>query len=75
MDVKSCLFGTSSGNCAGYCKFHRAYVTVKQIRAKNCLGKQCHYLQKNYDHEWWAQRDRQKQKRLARKEKINKGVM
>lgn len=45
-------------------------MTVKQIKGRNCLGKQCWYLVKNEEHEWWAQRERTKQKRKNRKEEI-----
>lgn len=65
-----CLFGTRSDNVAGYCRRKGKYMTVKMIRGKNCLGKQCRYLDKNDAHEWWAQRDRAKQKRKARKERL-----
>jgi len=49
-------------------------MTVKQIRGKNCLGKQCFHLDKNEEHEWWAQRERTKQKRKERKINIYAAV-
>lgn len=64
------LFGTCSENCAGYCRRHQCGLTAKQIRGKNCLGKNCWYLQKNEEHEWWAQRERTKEKRKNRKVRI-----
>lgn len=69
-----CLFGTCSNNVAGYCRRKGKYMTVKQIRGKNCLGKQCFHLDKNEEHEWWAQRERTKQKRNERKTNIYAAV-
>ena len=62
-----CLFGTCSDNVAAYCELHSKYMTVKQIRHKDCLKKECWHLQKKEDHEWWAQRQRIKQKRKDKK--------
>lgn len=67
------LYGTCSNNCAGYCKKHCTGLTVKQIRKKECLQKECWHLQK-IDHEWWAQRERMKEKRKSRKERICGGI-
>lgn len=64
------LYGGCSENCAGYCKRHCCGITVRQIKSRNCLGKQCYYLVKNEDHAWWAQRERTKQKRKNRKEAL-----
>lgn len=69
--MKTCLFNTCSENVAGYCKYHHAGLTVKQIRCKNCLQKQCRHLVKNEDHVWWKQREATKQKRKARKSALN----
>ena len=65
--MKTCLFNTCSDNVAGYCKLHHCSMTVKQIRAKECLSKQCWHLQKNEQHDWWRQREAVKQKRKAKK--------
>ena len=64
------LYGGCSEKCAGYCKRHNCGMTVRQIKSRNCLGKQCYYLVKNEDHAWWAQRERTKQKRKNRKEEL-----
>lgn len=64
------LYGTCSENCAGYCRRHRCNLTVRQIKGRNCLGKQCWYLEKNEKHQWWIQREKTKQKRKNRKEEI-----
>lgn len=73
--METCLFNTCSNNVAAYCKHHHCGMTVKQIKAKNCLGKQCWYLQKNESHEWWKQREITKQKRKERKERIKNYVI
>jgi hypothetical protein len=65
--MELCLFGTHSDNIAGYCKLHRCGMTVKQIKGRECLKKQCWHLEKNESHQWWRQRDLTKQKREARK--------
>lgn len=69
--MKACLYGTCSDNVAGYCRYHKCGLTPKQIKCKNCLGKQCYYLVKNTEHDWWRQRDLVKQKRKARKQAID----
>ena len=65
-----CLYGTCSDNICAMCKLHAKGVTVKQMRQKQCLQKQCHHLVKIETHEYWAQRERKKQKRKNRKEEI-----
>ena len=72
--MENVLYGTCSENCAGYCKYHKCHMTVKQIRGKNCLSKNCWHLEKNLEHEWWEQRERTKQKRKNRKIEIEKKV-
>ena len=64
------LYGSCSENCAGFCRRHNCNMTVKQIRGRECLKKNCWYLIKNEDHEWWQQRERTKQKRKNRKAEI-----
>ena len=68
---KMCIFGTESSNVAAYCKHYNKYMTVKQIKCKNCLQKQCWHFEKNYDHKWWAQREEMKAKRKERKARLN----
>lgn len=64
------LYGGCSENCAGFCRRHNCNLTVRQIKGRNCLGKQCWYLVKNEEHAWWTQRAATKQKRKNRKEEI-----
>ena len=72
--MKECLFHTFSDNWCAYCKFHSAGITVKQMRAKQCLKKQCNSLVRNQTHPYWKQRDAMKQKRKDRKQFINEYV-
>lgn len=69
--MATCLYGTCSNNVAGYCKYHHCAMTVKQIKNKNCLGKNCWYLKKNEQHDWWRQREVMKQKRKNKKQALN----
>ena len=69
--MKECLFGTCSNNVAAYCRLHRRNMTVKQMRCKNCLQKECWHLVKNDTHQYWHQREIAKQKRKDRKQAIN----
>lgn len=55
---------------AGYCYYHKKHLTVKMIRAHQCLQKQCTCLKKNDSHEWWAQRARLKAKKKAKKQEL-----
>ena len=72
--MKACLFNTCSDNVVAYCKYHKCNMTTKQMKCKNCLGKQCWHLVKNEDHQYWRQRESMKQKRKDRKKKINEYV-
>lgn len=64
------LYGSKfekSKACA-YCTHHFCHLTVKQLKQHECLQKQCWYLQKNEQHDWWRQREVIRQKRRERKE-------
>lgn len=43
------LYNTEStcSRCIGYCDFHKAYVTQKQMKTKQCLQKNCDAFIKN----------------------------
>lgn len=69
--METCLFNTCSNNVVAYCKYHHCGMTVKQMKCKNCLGKQCRHLVKNDEHQYWRQRELVKQKRKNRKQSIN----
>ena len=70
-NMKECLFNTQSDNVAAYCRYHNCSMTVKQMKCKNCLQKECFHLVKNEDHQYWRQRENTKQKRKDRKQKIS----
>ena len=72
--MKECLFNTSSNNVVGYCRYHKCSMTVKQMRCKECLKKQCNYMIKNEEHQYWKQREVMKKKRKDRKTMINEYV-
>ena len=64
------LYGSEfdKNRACAYCCHHHCYLTVKQMKQHNCLGKQCWYLHKNEQHSWWRQREIIKQKRKQKKE-------
>ena len=65
------LYCGKSNNCCAYCNLHKCHMTVKQMKKKECLKKQCWHLKKNPDHQFWHQRDTVKSKKKARKEMLN----
>ena len=71
MKMRLCLYNTWSDNIVGDCKYHNCGVTCPQMRRKKCLQKQCEHFVKNEEHQVWKQREVMKQKRAARKEKLN----
>ena len=73
--MKNVLFNGKSDNCCGYCKLHHASMTVKQMRSKECLQKQCWHFVKNEEHDYWRYRDSMKQKRKERKDRIEQSYL
>lgn len=61
------LYNTVAKSPAGYCRLKKCSLTVKQIKAKQCLSKDCFHLVK-YDHEWWRQRELTKAKKKANRQ-------
>lgn len=66
-EIKKVLYGSESNNVCAYCKRKGCYMTVKQMRKKECLKKNCNHLDKNEDHEWWKQREISKQKKKQKR--------
>ena len=68
-DVRG-LYGAQIQKCraCGYCHYHKKYLTVKMVKAHQCLQKQCNALQKYEEHEWWKQRNLLKQRKKANKQ-------
>lgn len=64
------LHDTYARSPCAYCRLKKCSLTVKQVKTKECLKKQCWYLVK-YDHEWWKQRELVKQKKKMKKEISN----
>ncbi len=62
------LYGSwiDKNHCVGYCKFHKGYMTFKQIKKKECLQKQCKALEK-LPHQFWKQREIIKQKKKIKR--------
>ena len=72
--MKECLFGTCSNNVAAYCRLHHKNMTVKQMKCKNCLQKECWHLAKNEEHQYWRQRELIKQKKKNKKLMMNEYI-
>ena len=72
--MKECLFNSCSNTVAAYCRYHRCSMTVKQMKCKNCLQKECRHLVKNEEHQYWRQRELIKQKRKTKKQMFNEYI-
>jgi hypothetical protein len=66
------LYGShiNRSKAIGYCHHHCAALTVNTLKKHGCLGKQCNYLKKYEDHDYWHQREV-----LKARKKAKKGVM
>lgn len=53
-----CILG--GPNPVGYCRLHKVTITLRQMRNRECLNKQCGWLKKHADHEFWKQREAKK---------------
>ena len=72
--MEKCLFNTYSDNCCAFCHYHNCAITPHQMGAKKCLQKQCRDFEKNLKHPIWAHRDRMKQKKKQKKQRIDNYV-
>lgn len=82
MEEVKTLYGSTIDKCkaCGYCRRHGKYMTVKQVKSKECLRKQCRHFDKHEEHPWWTQRAvekaRKKENRKAKYEFLdNKQTM
>lgn len=67
--LKTTLYNGQSNNIVGYCHYHKCYITKRQLtNNKKCLQKNCDRFEKNENHEYWKQRERQKAKKKANKQ-------
>ena len=64
------LYGSqiTRNRAVGYCHHHCAALTVKTLKGHNCLGKQCNYLKKYENHDYWRQHEQKKEWRKAKKQ-------
>ena len=62
------LYGSdvSETKVVGYCKCHRKWLTLKQLKRHKCLGKACPKLERKEEHPYWAERERIKALKKAR---------
>lgn len=65
--MQKTLYNNYSDNCCAYCKLHQCAMTMKQLRKKECLKKQCWHLDKIKEHPVWKQREHMKKLRKERK--------
>lgn len=63
--------GSRSGNSCAYCWKHHKGMTPKQLQSRQCLKRQCDALQR-CDHPYWQQREKTKEARRARKDRLEK---
>ena len=61
-DIVEVLYGTETylWKTVAYCKYHKCYLTAKQICTKKCLYKQCKALDKFLDRKFWKDRELRK---------------
>ena len=65
---------TTCSRCIGYCTFHNAYVTRKQLKTKECLQKNCNALVKNTNHQFWIEREQKKEELKLKRIEEKKAV-
>lgn len=58
------LNNTVAKSPCAYCRKKGVSLTYKQLKGKQCLKKNCHYLVK-YNHEVWRQRDLKRDRKKA----------
>lgn len=56
-----------SKNPVGWCCLHRFTLSVKQMKRKRCLVKDCRHFRKKREHDYWKAKERAKQARKERK--------
>lgn len=53
-------------NVVGFCRRHGGYITINQLRRKECLKKQCKYLDR-VDNPYWEERAAKRAAKKAKK--------
>ena len=61
------LYGSeiSVSKSVAYCKRHGCHLTCNTLKQRECLKKQCHFLDKHSEHDYWRQRDQKKARKKA----------
>ena len=54
-------------NVVGFCRRHGGYITINQLRRKECLKKQCKYLDR-VDNPYWEERAAKRAAKKAKKQ-------
>ena len=65
------LYGSTIAleRAVGYCKRHGCYLTCNTLKKHECLGKQCHFLDKKEEHDYWRQRAQKKELKKTNRSK------
>ena len=69
------LYNTMANSPCGKCKKKNCELTVRQVKAKKCLGKNCWHLVKYPEHEWWHQRELAKERKKEKKKKREEALL
>ena len=54
----------------GYCRKHKAHLTVATMKQHECLKKDCHHLKKHTDNPYWMEREKLKEEKKFNKKKV-----
>lgn len=68
--IQKTLGNGESTRCVGNCSLHKCGLTVKQLKQRECLQKQCKHFNKHKGHPYWKQRSVISQRRKARKQQL-----
>ncbi len=61
-------------NAVGFCRYHRVALKKDDLKAHECLKKHCKALRKYETNKYWADRERTKELRKARKERLRRMI-
>lgn len=51
----------------GFCHLHKKTLSLRQMKKKECLAKECHWLERYKDHHYWIERAKRKELAKARR--------
>jgi len=57
-------------NPVGYCLYHHATLSVRQLQRKECLKKGCKCLSKREAHPFWEEQAKRREQRRERKARL-----